>query len=145
MHEEGTSVDCRTTATCRCGGKTGPDISAPAIRPQFNSEETAPSPELEPGIKVRLGMVAHISAGLERSVYSSSTRGSDTVSHPTSDASGGWGCGAFYEEHWFQLAWKDIRGVEGLNITTKELIPIGIAIALGRNWTGQVVHAVLMR
>ena len=48
----------------------------------------------------------------------------------TSDASGGWGCGAFYEEHWFQLAWKDTRGVEGLNITTKELIPIVIAIAL---------------
>lgn len=59
----------------------------------------------------------------------------------TSDASGGWGCGAFYEEHWFQLAWKDTRGVEGLNIATKELIPIVIAIALwGRNWTGQVVQ-----
>ena len=59
----------------------------------------------------------------------------------TSDASGGWECGAFYEGHWFQLAWKDTRGVEGLNIATKELISIVIAIALwGRNWTGQVVQ-----
>ena len=82
VHEKGTSVDCWTTATCRYGGKTWQDIFLPAMRPQFNSEETAPSPELEPGSKVRLGMVAHISAGLEWSVYSSSTRGSDTVSHP---------------------------------------------------------------
>ena len=139
VHKKGTSVDCWTTATCRYGGKTWPDIFAPAIRPQFNSEETAPSPEFEPGSKVAWW---HIFLQDWNGVSILAALGDQTPSVIlTSDASGGWGCGAFYEEHWFQLAWKDTRGVEGLNIATKELIPIVIAIALwGRNWTGQVVQ-----
>ena len=58
----------------------------------------------------------------------------------TSDASGKWGCGAFWSSCWFQLAWSDTASTEEVNITTKELIPTVIAAAMwGKNWEGQVV------
>ena len=56
----------------------------------------------------------------------------------TSDASGGWGCGAFYQGKWFQLPWNE--PVRQYHITVKELIPIVVAAALwGTDWTGEVV------
>ena len=58
----------------------------------------------------------------------------------TSDASGSWGCGAYWGSYWFQLAWSDTACCVGTNIATKELIPIVIAAAMwGQHWTGQVV------
>ena len=42
----------------------------------------------------------------------------------TSDASGSWGCGAFFGKQWFMLQWP--AGMESTHITTKELIPIVI-------------------
>lgn len=43
----------------------------------------------------------------------------------TSDASGTWGCGAWYGHKWFQLKWPD--NMQSKNIAVKELIPIIIA------------------
>ena len=58
-----------------------------------------------------------------------------------SDASGTWGCGAFWESKWFQLAWEGTRCGVGVNIATKELIPIVMAVAMwGKFWNGQVVN-----
>ena len=58
----------------------------------------------------------------------------------TSDASGRWGCGAFWELGWFQLAWSATACTEEVNIATKELIPIVLAAAMwGKAWEGQVV------
>ena len=58
----------------------------------------------------------------------------------TSDASGKWGCGAFWESGWFQLAWRDTACNDEGNIATKELIPIVLAAAMwGKVWEGQVV------
>ena len=58
----------------------------------------------------------------------------------TSDASGSWGCGAYWGSHWFQLAWSETACFVDTNIVTKELIPIVIAAATwGQHWTGQVV------
>ena len=57
----------------------------------------------------------------------------------TSDASGKWGCGAWWNSCWFQLAWSDTACTEEVNIAMKELIPIVIAAAMwGKNWEGQV-------
>ncbi len=51
----------------------------------------------------------------------------------TSDASGGWGCGAFCK--WFMLQWLE-SGI----ITVKELVPIVIAAAVwGSEWKGKTV------
>ena len=51
----------------------------------------------------------------------------------TSDASGRWGCGAFWKSQWFQLKWPD--SLPDHHITVKELIPVVIAAAIwGRNW-----------
>ena len=51
----------------------------------------------------------------------------------TADASGTWGCGAYYNTHWFQLQWN--RMLQGAHISVKELTPIVIAAALwGRHW-----------
>lgn len=59
----------------------------------------------------------------------------------TSDASGSWGCGGFWEKKWFQVAWEGTECSSSTNITVKELIPIVIATALwGREWRGQVVN-----
>ena len=56
-----------------------------------------------------------------------------------SDASGGWGCGAFYKDSWFQLQWAG--NLEGSHITTKELVPIAIAAAVwGPKWRGQNIE-----
>lgn len=58
----------------------------------------------------------------------------------TSDASGKWGCGAFYDTHWFQLQWQE--SLQHMHITIKELIPIVLAAAIwGREWTGLTVQA----
>ena len=55
-----------------------------------------------------------------------------------SDASGSWGCGAFWSPHWFQLQWDD--RLQTLSITVKELIPIVVAAAVfGRQWKGKIV------
>ena len=56
----------------------------------------------------------------------------DRKSHPdislTSDASGTWGCGAFFNSFWFQLKWPET--FQGLHITIKELLPIVIVAAI---------------
>ena len=58
----------------------------------------------------------------------------------TSDASGSWGCGAFWNTRWLQLAWSDTACPPKTNIATRELIPIVMAAAMwGRFWEGQVV------
>ena len=57
----------------------------------------------------------------------------------TSDASGLWGCGAWYNEKWFQLAWDS--STKELHIAVKEMIPIIIALVIwGAKWTkGRVI------
>ena len=58
----------------------------------------------------------------------------------TSDASGSWGCGAYWGSQCFQLPWSVTACHIDINIATKELIPIVIAAALwGKMWSGQVV------
>ena len=57
----------------------------------------------------------------------------------TSDASGSWGCGAYWGTKWFQLAWSSASGSssQDTNIATKELVPIVIAPAMwGQCWSG---------
>ena len=58
----------------------------------------------------------------------------------TSDASGGWGSGAFHDNQWFQMQWDP--HTTPLHITIKELLPIIIATATwGHNWAGKTVRA----
>ncbi len=57
----------------------------------------------------------------------------------TSDASGSWGCGAYWGTKWFMLKWSG--PVAECHITTKELVPIVMATALwGEKWRGQTVQ-----
>ena len=58
-----------------------------------------------------------------------------------SDASGTFGCGAWWGEQWFQLPWP--QGDNGYtSIAPKELLPIVIAGFLwGASWRGQLVTA----
>lgn len=57
----------------------------------------------------------------------------------TSDASGSWGCGAFWSSgEWFQFQWPE--SWRGIHITSKELLPIVMASALwGKHWQGKAV------
>ncbi len=58
----------------------------------------------------------------------------------TSDASGHWGCGAWYLSKWFQLQWSERTA--HLHIAAKELIPIVIAAVIwGTAWKGGRVVA----
>ena len=58
----------------------------------------------------------------------------------TSDASGSWGCGAWYATHWFQLAWDHLTQL--WDISAKELVPILItAVIWGHEWKGKQVVA----
>jgi len=73
--------------------------------------------------------------------------GAALVIHPgsteftlTSDASGGWGCGAWHNQKWFQLAWDE--RTSNMHIAIKELIPIMIAtLVWGQLWSGGRVIA----
>ncbi len=57
----------------------------------------------------------------------------------TSDASGSWGCGAYWDTKWFMFKWSG--PVAECHITTKELVPIVMATALwGEEWRGQIVQ-----
>ena len=56
-----------------------------------------------------------------------------------SDASGSWGCGAYYAQEWFQLEWASST-LAGASIAVQELIPLVVAVALwGSDWRGDVV------
>ena len=57
----------------------------------------------------------------------------------TSDASGGWGCGAYSSANlWFQAQWPECWS--SVHITAKELVPIVVACALwGDQWRGATV------
>ena len=55
-----------------------------------------------------------------------------------SDTSGQWGCGAFWQDHWFQYQWDGFT--TALHINNKELVPIVIAIAVwGHLWHNKSV------
>ena len=64
-------------------------------------------------------------------------------SHPDgemwSDASGSWGAGAFWNDHWFQMQWP--MALQQEQIAIKELIPITLACALwGHHWKGLTIQ-----
>ncbi len=86
--------------------------------------------------QIRPGVVGLIRLLLERSI-------STVLSEPdlivTSDASGSWGCGAFWDIKWFQLKWVGL--LRGAHIAIKELVPNVIAIAIwGNQWQGKVIQ-----
>ena len=55
-----------------------------------------------------------------------------------SDASGRWGCGAWYGLHWFQYEWDHESSL--LDISVKELAPVIMAASVwGSSWRGQTV------
>ena len=54
-----------------------------------------------------------------------------------SDASGSWGCGAVWEDQWFQVQWCEWPGFAEASIAAKELLPIITATAVwGPRWLG---------
>ena len=56
-----------------------------------------------------------------------------------SDASGSWGCGAYWDFQWFHLKWPD--HLQSLPIAIKELTPVVIAAAIfGCQWRGQLIQ-----
>ena len=65
-------------------------------------------------------------------------KGAAPVAVMTSDASGGWGCGAYAGPHWFMLKW--VGPISECHITVKEMVLIVIAAALwGPTWCGKIV------
>ena len=57
-----------------------------------------------------------------------------------SDASGSWGCGAFWGAEWFQVPWCEWPDFGEASIAAKELLPIIVAVAVwGPVWRGQCV------
>ena len=54
------------------------------------------------------------------------------------DASGCWGCGAVWDDQWFQLQWP--KAWETIDIAVKELLAIMLAAAAwGKHWQGRFV------
>ena len=61
--------------------------------------------------------------------------------HLHSDASGSWGCGAFWNSMWFQVAWQGLP-IMSATIVPKELFPILVACAVwGPLWRGCTICA----
>lgn len=60
--------------------------------------------------------------------------------HLFSDASGSFGCGAWWDQSWLQVAWSD--STQGWSTAQKELLPIVLAAMLwGKVWRGKAVLA----
>jgi len=58
----------------------------------------------------------------------------------TSDASGSWGCGAWFKNNRFSLPWIHVHS--SLHITVKEMVPIILAaLTWGHHWRGGQVMA----
>ena len=58
----------------------------------------------------------------------------------TTNASGAWGCGAYWHPHWFQLEWAEM--LTNAHISVKELVPIILAIATwGWLWRNCSIHS----
>ena len=56
-----------------------------------------------------------------------------------SDASGNWGCGAYWNLYWFQLPWNN--SLVDAHISVKELAPIVLATAIwGKAWKGHTIR-----
>ena len=61
--------------------------------------------------------------------------------HLWSDASGSWGCGAFWQGLWFQAAWESLP-IATASIAPKEFFPILVACVVcswGHYWSGCTV------
>ena len=57
----------------------------------------------------------------------------------TSDASGSWGCGAYWGRKWLQWQWE--AAIADRSIAVKELLPIILAAAVwGSNWRGWCIE-----
>ena len=55
------------------------------------------------------------------------------------DAAGSWGCGASWNQQWFQVQWSESATL--LPISVKEMLPIIMAAATwGAQWHSQLVH-----
>ena len=78
-------------------------------------------------------MVAWVSHRLELGPSFDSIEWAVTL---TSDTSGKWGCGAFWESGWFQLAWSDTACIEEINIATRVN---SHCLGSSHVWKGQVV------
>ena len=62
-----------------------------------------------------------------------------------SDASGSWGCGAFWGPQWFQVQWSGWPGFTGASIAAKELLPIIVATAIwGPSWREAQQYSVIV-
>ncbi len=56
-----------------------------------------------------------------------------------SDATGSWGCGAYWHPHWFQIRWSP--RAQPLPIAVKEILPLVIAVAVwGPRWRQSAVR-----
>ena len=66
--------------------------------------------------------------------------GSTPVTEVWSDASGGWGCGAWWGSEWFQVAWSEWPVFAGNSIAAKELLPMIVAVHVwGPRWVDSSV------
>lgn len=48
--------------------------------------------------------------------------------HIFTDASGGWGCGAYWDSRWFKAPWSS--SWQSVNIATKEMVPVILSLAV---------------
>ena len=59
----------------------------------------------------------------------------------TTDASGSWGCGAFFGSRWFSLSWESCPCWAEVHISVKELLPIVVSCAIwGRQMAGSHIR-----
>ena len=58
-----------------------------------------------------------------------------------SDASGSWGCGAYFGSKWFALAWSSCPAWAEVHISVQELLPIVVSCAIwGSDMTGDHIR-----
>ena len=63
--------------------------------------------------------------------------------HVLSDASGSWGCGAYWKGEWFQVTWSNHLEFEQAPIAAKEMVPILVAAAVWGRIEVEGTHSLL--
>ena len=120
MLQTSATVAYRSIAACMQGSAIGAHVPETHDRPVNGGEEAASPDTAQPWIPIRPFVVGHVPRKMEWCVDDEKWVPVATL---TSDASGGWGGGAFTSSgEWFQLQWPECWS--SVHITVKQLAPI---------------------
>lgn len=114
-----------------------------AVRPIVRWGQAIQVGKAKQGDASRHKLVACVAGGVEWGVPVMKSEPDEEV---WSDASGSWGCGAWWREEWFQSKWdialrESLARGDGDSIVEREMVTVVVAAAIwGPRWQGRLIR-----